>query len=165
MSPDNDARRVISAARAAFHAFQGRPLLAVETAAAAAGSLPDVGVLLIAYASTVGLGALGRADEIEPVVSPVYARAAESFMTAVGAFGLCDIHMQALHGAGYLHAVKDLALQQHQRTADMPPACEASACGARRRATRVASPRRSATCARRGPVSSTSIGRDSRSAA
>lgn len=117
---DKDARGVITAARAAFHAFQGRSLLAVEAAAAAPGSLPAAGVLLIAYASTVGLGALGRADEIEPVVSPVYAQAAESFMTAVGAFGLCDIHMHALHVAGYLHAVKDLALKQHQRTADMP---------------------------------------------
>jgi hypothetical protein len=106
-----DARPVLAAARAAFHAFLGRPGPAVEDAAEALASpeLPDVGVLLAAYGSVVGLGALGRADEIEPIAARAYTVAPLSFATAVGAFGLCDIHMMALHAAGHVETVHDLA--------------------------------------------------------
>jgi DNA-binding NarL/FixJ family response regulator len=117
-----DGRRMVAAARAAIDAFLGRSEagVAAAEAALAAPALSDEGLLLATYGSTVGLAALGRADEIAPIAARAYEVAPRSVGTAVGAFGLCDLHLMALHVAGYLNGMDNLAQVHYRRAADMP---------------------------------------------
>ncbi|MEU7754406.1 LuxR family transcriptional regulator [Micromonospora sp. NPDC049101] len=114
---------VVAVAQAVIDVFLGRPAepgVTASVAALAVPDLPDVGILLASYGVTVGLGVLGRANEIGPIAARAYAAAPQSVGTAVGAFGLCDIHLSALHLAGYLGEMDGLAQLHYRRAADMP---------------------------------------------
>ncbi|MFI6029876.1 LuxR C-terminal-related transcriptional regulator [Amycolatopsis magusensis] len=117
-----EGQHLVNGARAAFHAFRARTRLALDTATETLASpgLPAVGALLATYGATIALGALGRADEIRPIAARAYATVSQSFATAVGTFGLCDIHTMALHVAGYLDEMDELADRHYRRAADMP---------------------------------------------
>ncbi|MGW2559137.1 LuxR C-terminal-related transcriptional regulator [Streptomyces sp. NPDC001514] len=108
---DPGALRVIEGARAAFHAFLGRPHAAVECArtALASGELPDQALLLASFGHVAGLCDLGRADEAAAVAARAYAAAARSFDAAVPGYGLCDLHMAGLRRAGRIHEAQAIA--------------------------------------------------------
>ena len=119
---DEGARHALTALRADFHAFLGRPHHAVRSAleALASQTLPDPAVMAATYGLVVGMGVLGRADGIGPAASRAYAAAGQSFDAAVLSLGLGDLHLAVLRLAGYLHEAERIALERHEQASDAP---------------------------------------------
>jgi ATP/maltotriose-dependent transcriptional regulator MalT len=117
-----DGRCEVAAVRAAIDAFLGRAEAGVVAAEAALTTpgLSDLGLLLASFGATIGLAALGRADEIAPITARAYEMAPRSVTMAVAVFGLCDLHLTALYLAGYLSEMDELAEVFYLRAADMP---------------------------------------------
>lgn len=119
---DEGSRRVLSAMRAACHAFLGRSHQAVQSGIEALTSeaLPDQAVVLATYGLVGGLGVLGRADEVGSAASRGYAAGARSFDAAVLRLGLGDLHVLALRLGGYLHEAERIALDRRDESPDTP---------------------------------------------
>lgn len=119
---DEGSRRVLSAMRAACHAFLGRPHQAVQSGIEALTSeaLPDQAVVLATYGLVGGLGVLGRADQVGSAASRGYAAGARSFDAAVLRLGLGDLHVLALRLGGYLHEAERIALDRRDESPDTP---------------------------------------------
>lgn len=117
-----DALLVLTAVRAAFHAGLGRPAQAVEAgrAALAGPSLPDPAVALANWGLALGLGMLGRTDEIARFATRGYLATTRSFEAAILRFGLSDHHMDALRLAGYLDEAERIARARHAESASVP---------------------------------------------
>ncbi|MCW2913308.1 MAG: helix-turn-helix transcriptional regulator [Actinomycetia bacterium] len=119
---DVDARLVLTAVRAAFHAGRGRPLQAIEAARTAldCATLPDQAVVLATWGLVAGLGVVGQADEVGPAVSRAYLATAQSIDAAVLRFGLSDFHVDALRLAGYVHEAESVALDRREESSNVP---------------------------------------------
>jgi DNA-binding NarL/FixJ family response regulator len=116
---DGSAHCMLTAMRAAFHGFLGRPHQAVQCAADALASegLPNQAVVLAAWGLVIGLGVLGRADELGPIASRGYTAASGSFDASLMGYGLADMHMIVLRLAGYVHEVERVAFDHRATSA------------------------------------------------
>ncbi|MQA02536.1 MAG: helix-turn-helix transcriptional regulator [Streptosporangiales bacterium] len=114
---DAAQRQALTAMRAAFHGFAGRPDEAVRCARAAlaAADLPDEQVVLATWGLVLGLGLTGRCDEVEAAAARGYAAGTRPFDGAVLRFGLSDLHMIVLRLAGRLDELDRIA---HDRRAE-----------------------------------------------
>ncbi|MCA1835248.1 MAG: helix-turn-helix transcriptional regulator, partial [Actinobacteria bacterium] len=114
---DRRAGNVLTAMRAAFHGFLGRPHQAVRSAtdALASETLPNQATVLATWGLIIGLGVLGRADELDPVACRGYAAASGSFELRLMDYGMADMHMIMLRLAGYVPEAERIALD-HRAT-------------------------------------------------
>jgi DNA-binding CsgD family transcriptional regulator len=121
---DRSTRCVLTAMRAAFHGFLGRPHQAVQTAAEALAcdALPNQAVVLAAWGMVLGLGLLGRADEVDPITSCGYTAASRSFDASVLGYGLADLHTIVLRLAGYVHQAVNVAFDRRPPKSDIAQA-------------------------------------------
>lgn len=118
---DRSARCVLTAMGAAIHGFLGRPHQAVQTAAEALAceELPDQAVVLAAWGMVLGLGLVGRADEVGPVASRGYTAASRSFDASMLGYGLADLHIVVLQLAGYVHGAERIAVDRQATRSDI----------------------------------------------
>lgn len=113
---DAGAQLVMTALRAAFHAFLGRPRPAVDDAfrALAVAELPDQAVVLATWGMTIGLGLLGRADEIGAGITRAHAAATRCVEGPLLRLGLDVLALVSLHLSGYLDQMSTVAAQHRQ---------------------------------------------------
>jgi DNA-binding CsgD family transcriptional regulator len=118
---DGGARSMVAAMRAAFYGFLARPHQAVQHAADALAveTLPNQAVVLATWGLAIGLGVLGRADQIGPAVSRAYTAASGSFDATLLGYGLADVHLIVLRLAGYVHQVERVALDHGATRSDV----------------------------------------------
>lgn len=119
---DSDVRRPLTALHAAFDAFLGRPARAVETAreVLASSTPPDHAIVMASYGLVLGLGVLGRMDELGLAADRAYEASRRSFESAFLAYGLADVHLVAIRLAGTLHDVDHVAARFRGAGSDLP---------------------------------------------
>ena len=103
----------LTACHANIHAHQGRPQHAVEEATTAldAPQLTDLGTMAAIWALTIGLGDLGRTDQIGPIATRGYELIARSPHASPLRYALCDFHTFALRLAGYVTEAEQVAVR------------------------------------------------------
>ncbi|MGW5153121.1 LuxR C-terminal-related transcriptional regulator [Rhodococcus koreensis] len=112
----------LTACRAQVHAYEGRPLDAVDAAHRALQS-PNLtnGCEQWALVSlVVAFGDLGKADQIAPIVARGYDLAAHSALVSLHRVSLCDFHTRSLRLAGYVCEAEAVATQMFHEVADVP---------------------------------------------
>lgn len=116
------ARQVVTAFRAAFHAGLGRQNQAIDTArlALAAPDLPGQAVMLATWGLVIGLGLVGRTDDIGSAAEPGYQAARRSFDAAILRVGLSEFHLGALLMAGDVHGAEQIALERWEESTNAP---------------------------------------------
>ncbi|MQB01409.1 MAG: AAA family ATPase [Actinobacteria bacterium] len=119
---DPEARSGLAAMRAAFQAFRGRPDLALRTAREALGSerLPDPSVVLATWGLVLGLGLVGRADEIATAAVRGYEASTRTFEGGVLRFGQSHLQVMMLRLAGYLDDVDAIARDRRAEGVAVP---------------------------------------------
>jgi len=118
---DKGGHCTLTAMRAAFHSFLGRPRQAMQHAvdALAWEALPNQAVVLATWGLVVALGVLGRADELALVASRGYTAASMSFEASLMGYGMADMHMIVLRLAGYVYQAERIALDRQTTRSDI----------------------------------------------
>ncbi|MFC9553856.1 LuxR C-terminal-related transcriptional regulator [Rhodococcus sp. NPDC056960] len=112
----------LTACYANIHAHEGRPQQAVDDAhtALASPQLTDLGTMAAIWALTIGLGDLGRTNQIGPIATRGYELIARSPHASPLRYALCDFHTFALRLAGYVTEAEHVAVQVCGDTSDAP---------------------------------------------
>ncbi|MFC7450419.1 LuxR C-terminal-related transcriptional regulator [Rhodococcus daqingensis] len=122
LAPAIDVGAEVSALRAAISADLGRPEDAIRAATKAleSPSLPDLAVGMASWGLTLGLGVVGRVDEIGPVIDRAATAAARIAEGRLLLLRVKFFQINVLRLGGYLDEAEALAREQRDDTGEVP---------------------------------------------